>query len=155
MIERMNWLIGSLALVTLTASAQAGSVGQRPGLNIVGLLPDQPTEAQQGFAFMGMLLMRNILTGSESLEPDPWPCREGSSYGVLGFLPNSRQAYEKMRSGLLKQGFTLKRELWQDDTTVVLAFQRGPLTLTGIWGKAPSGPRSTLLLCEWSGPRLK
>jgi len=148
----MRLSCGLLALFALTALpvALAGGAGAPPPPpRIMGLLPDEPTDVQRGFASFGLLLMRNALTGSESLDPEPWPCREGG-FELLGFLPNDRAAYDRAREELLAQGFTLERKLPQNEegTTVVFQFRRGPRVLVGLWGKGLSGPRSTVAVCE-------
>lgn len=150
-------LLAALALA-VPGSALAGGAGAPPPETprIVGLLPFQagePTELQLALASFGMLLVRNALTGSESVEPDPWPCREGG-YELLGFLPNDRSAYDRVRAGLIAQGFVAEREIAQNEagTTLVFQYRRGPLVLVGLWGKGASGPRSTIGVCESALP---
>lgn len=151
-----RFLLAALALIVPVPALAGGAGGPPPAPRIVGLLPFQagePTELQLGLASFGMVLVRNALTGSESVDPEPWPCREGG-FELLGFLPNERAAYEEARAGLVGQGFMLERELPQNEagSTVVFQFRHGPLVLVGLWGKGITGPRSTIAVCESALP---
>lgn len=96
-------------------AAQKSSVRD---LQVGGVLPfkaGEPTEAQVIAGAIGFMHMRNTLTGIESDDTDPWPCKEGSEF--LGFLNNDASAYPVARDSLKKQGFVREKETRTEGVT--------------------------------------
>lgn len=112
-----------------------------------GVLAEELNDAQKRVVLSLLLLARDTLAGVDGSGRGPWPCTDAGR--IAGFLPNSLAAYQRLRDGLVQQGFVLEREVAaQGGDVQTFQLRRGALTLMGIWGKAFAGPRSTLALCE-------
>ena len=96
---------------------------------------------------MMFILARNDLASTPDGLSEPWPCVDGTEAGV--FLPNSLQAYNTFKAGVVKQGYKLDREIpAQGGNQRAFQFSKGSVILLGMWAKGAVGNRSTLAICQ-------
>jgi hypothetical protein len=115
-------------------------------LNIAGKLPTQLNKNQRLISGLAFVIARNELANTPDGLSDPWPCAEKSE--IVVFLPNTVEAYQEFKKGVIKQNYKLEKEIFDRSSGhYSFLFNQDKVTLLGLWAKAPVGSRSTLVIC--------
>lgn len=142
MMTRMAHRIVLLFLTTLgLGGANSGAAQSIPDL-------ERTLSGNQRRVILDLFSVAADTLAGRPIQSNPrLPCMKKSEQ--LGFLPNKREAYEKVKKSLHQQGWQLVRER-PYDTMQAFEFQNTKKTQVwiGAWILSTSGGKSTFLICQ-------